>query len=467
MAILTPFYNMSFDGVQAWEQSPDGFYPQRSITTEGDARHRPASDDASFDDQGAGAEPFEISVGVDGAEYAALMSKRGDSGTLVYSGGTLTACLVAILDRPGKAGPLDAYTLSLRFQPGATVYRPSIALQVDTATFPSSSVVDITDYLLSLDIDLGTETDNGSATINLISLPGAVAEGLRIYIYGDGTLIFNGFLPDGGTTWNEDGTVTLSCVDALFKLRLPYAGIDRTYDSGSGDTDTNVAQNVVEAAGVDASLTSIMGEGRPIGTAQDVIIKGAGVDVDGNPSRADSLMEFLRLLDTSVIPNYATFTRGNGAVYRRAKTIGSSVASFSTSNAWAFSRRRQPGSIINKWLVKGLPIADIPTEAEASASNSYLVFPWEYNGSEFSSYLVDDPIWAQDLADWLLSDTNGRLNVVSWTTTMDNQTDNLGATATVTSARHGLSSQLVYVTGKRTHVDRQTAVTSFVGVFRD
>lgn len=466
MSILAPFYDMTFDGVSAWEQSASNFYPQRPITTEGEAHHQPASDNATFDDRGQGADPFEIVVGVDGAEYASLMAKRGDTGTLSYSGGSLTATLLAIIDKPGKAGPLDAYTITLRFYPGS-VERPSIAIQVDAATFPSHDITDITPYLLSFDVDLATETDNGSATVTLHSLPAEAVEGYRLYIYGDGELIFNGWIVEGGTAWNEDGTVTLSCVDALFKLRLPYGGIDRTYDSASGDTDTNVAQNVVEAAGVDASLTSIQGENRPIGTAQDVIIKGAGVDLDGNPSAADSLMEFLRLLDKSVIPNYATFTRGNGAVYRRAKEIGSSVATFSTSNAWSFTRRREPGSIINKWLVKGLPIGVVPTEAEASASNSFLVAPWEYNGAERESYLVDDPTWAQDLADWLLGDSNGRLNIVTWVTVLNNQTDILGSTATVTSARHDLSSQLVYVAGVKHHGDAKTAISSFVGMFRD
>jgi hypothetical protein len=467
MGILSPHYNSSFDGTSFWEQSASGFYSQRPITTTGGPQKQPASDTATFDDQGEGAEPFELEVGVDGAEYAALLAKRGDNGTLAYSGGSVTCTLIAVIDQPGKAGALDAYKIRLRFQPGADVYRPQLALQVDTATFPSSSVVDITPYLLGFDVDLGTDTDNGSASLTLRSLPGDADEGNRIYIYGDGTLLFSGFLPDGGTAWAEDGTVTLSCVDALFKLRLPYGGVDRTYDSGSGDTDTNVAQNVVEAAGVDVSLTSIQGEDRPIGTAQDVVIRGAGVDISGAPSAADSLMEFIRLLDKSVIPNHATFTRANGAVYRRAREIGSSVATFTTSNAWGFSRRREPGSIINKWLVKGLTIADVPTEAEASDSNSLLVAPWEYNGAELSSYLVDDPTWAQDLADWLLGDTNGRLNVVSWITTLNNQTDILGSTVTVTSSRHALSSQLVYVTSVRHHAEQRTATSSFTAIFRD
>jgi len=170
MTLLTPYYDSSFDGVSFWEQTASGFYPQKSVTTEGGPLHQPASSENTFDDQGAGAEPFELTVGVDSAEYLALLSKRGDNGSLVYSGGTVTATLIAIIDRPGKAGPLDSYTIVLRFQPGADVYRPQLAVQVDTATFPSSSVVDITPYLApgGFAIDLGTDTDNGSCTVNLV-----------------------------------------------------------------------------------------------------------------------------------------------------------------------------------------------------------------------------------------------------------------------------------------------------------
>jgi hypothetical protein len=408
-----------------------------------------------------------LTVGVDGAEYLSLLAKRGDSGTLDYSGGSLTATLIAIIDRPGKAGPLDAYQIVLRFQARVTVVRPDIALQVDAAVFPGHDVTDITDYLLSMDIALATDTDNGSASITLSELPGAVSEGYRIYAYSDGTLIFNGWLPDGGTAWNEDGSVTLSCVDALFKLRNGWGGTDRTYDSLSSDTDTSTAQNIVEASGIDASLTSIQGEDRVIGTAQDVVIHGGSIDIDGNPSARDIMIEFIRLLDRSVVPNHATFTRGDGAVYRRSREIGSSVASFTRSDSWSFSRHRQPNSIVNKWLIKGLTIAEIPTEAEASAANAYLVAPWEYNSEEFSSYLVDDPIWAQALADWLLADTNGRLNVVTWTGVLNSQTDMLGSTVTVTSTPHGLSGELVYVSGLRHHVDKKSATTAYTAIFRD
>jgi len=121
---IASFYNGSFGGTSFFEQSASGYTPGRPITTEGDVRHRPGSSDNDFDDQGAGAEPFTIVVAVDLAEYQALIIQRGDTGTLVYSRGSITATLIQVQDTPGKADPFDIYTISLVFQPGATFDRP-------------------------------------------------------------------------------------------------------------------------------------------------------------------------------------------------------------------------------------------------------------------------------------------------------------------------------------------------------
>lgn len=109
MIILTPLYDASFDGVDFFE-APGAFYPDRSVTTEGGVLG------STFIDLGEGAEPFELAAGVDESEWAALMAKRGDVGTLVFSGSAgLTCKLLAVLDRPGLAGNLGAYSIVLRF----------------------------------------------------------------------------------------------------------------------------------------------------------------------------------------------------------------------------------------------------------------------------------------------------------------------------------------------------------------
>jgi hypothetical protein len=346
----------------------------------------------------------------------------------------------------------------------------SWSVQYDAAVFPATDPQTITNAL-EADVTLGTDVENGSATVRLVSLPGGLVEGVRIYIYVSGSLVFNGKLPPGGTSWNSDGTVTLSCVDALHKLRNPWGGADRVYNADTpADTDTSTAQNIVEASGIDASLTSIQGEGRTLGTVQDVVIHGGNIDIDGNPSQQDVMREVLRLIDKSVVPNYATFTRGDGAVYRRGRVIGSSAATFADGvggSAWDFERRCVPDSIVNKWLVKGLTIAEVPTEGLHYETNALLTVPFYYNAAEFSSYLIDDATWAQDLAEWLVDETNGRLNIVTWTTELNNDEALLGATVTVTSTPRALSSQLVYVTGIRHHISGQTGTTSWTGEFRD
>jgi hypothetical protein len=113
MGILSPHYNLTFDGVSAWEQSSSGYLPGRMIGTEGtlyslrDGVH-------VFSDMGRADPPWEITVAVEGTQRAALQGKRGVEGTLVWSRGTQTATLLDIIDSPGKAGAFDAYTIVLR-----------------------------------------------------------------------------------------------------------------------------------------------------------------------------------------------------------------------------------------------------------------------------------------------------------------------------------------------------------------
>lgn len=478
MGLLSSYYGASFAGVSFWEQEQNGWRPDRARTTEADVWKRPASNSASLNDRGAGAEPFTLVAGVEGAEHVALFAKRGDAGTLIYSGGTISARLVDVLDTPGKAGDLDAYTISLRFLPYTEADRPSVSIQIDAATFPAHDITDITSYLAPAgwDVDLSTTADNGSAVVHLTSLPAAAVEGRLLYLYVNGVLIFNGQIAVGGTAWNADDTVTLNCVDALHKMRNAWGGPDRTYNStgdpATDDTDTSTAQNWVEASGIDSTLTHIEGEDRPIGTLQDVVVHGGDIDpLSGAPATADNMLEMLRTLDKSTVPNFATYTRGDGAVYRTIRALGDSVATFTEGdNCWDVTRSRVPGSIVNKWLIKGVVPAgsvEIDIQATASAANSYLAAPFEYNTEEFTSPFIDDSTWAQDLADWKLAETNGRLNTVGWVSEINTQANILGSTVTMTSSKRALSSEPVYVTTLKHHGDDKTATTTYTAEFRD
>lgn len=469
--MISQYYNASFSGVSFFEQSNGLFHPGKGITTEGKVNHQPGSNVNTYKALGSGKEPFTLTIAVDAPEYLSLWSKRGNVGTLSYSHGSVSNIyLKDIIDSPGKIGNYDTYIVQIVCQPVTYVKRPTIVVQVDSAVFPSHSITDISNYVdgdSGIDIDLNTDNDCGSAQIKLTSLPGSVSETYRIYVYANGTLVFNGFLPPGGISYNEDTTVTLHCVDALYKLRNSWGGDDREYWAANGDTMRSVVTNIVEAASVDASLHHIEGDDRAIGNFNSFFVYGGNIDpLTGDPTEKTVMIDAIRTIDKGAVPRAVTFTRGNGAVYRVDRAIGSSVASFDTDNAWGWQRQGVPNSIINKWLVKGQTLVDIPTEAESQAANSLLVTPFDVISDEWNAPIVDDDVWCQDLADSLVTETNGILYEVSWTTYINNQTNVLGSTVTTTCSWCDLSSTDVFVKAIKHHIDKQTATTSYVAEFR-
>lgn len=112
MGILSGYFDASFDSTQFWEQVQSGFYPGMDVVTEGTLYNRTGGSH-TYIDMGRGPGIFEITVGVEAAQGAALIAKRGDSGSLVWSRGTQTATLLDIL--PTEADAFDAATYTLRF----------------------------------------------------------------------------------------------------------------------------------------------------------------------------------------------------------------------------------------------------------------------------------------------------------------------------------------------------------------
>ena len=110
MGRLSPQYDASFDGVSFWEQGV--FYPGRDVTTEGTLYSYGAGSHA-YIDMGQGAPPFEIVAGVEATQAAALLTKRGVSGSLIWSRGSQTATLLDIL--PTEADAVNGNTYTLRF----------------------------------------------------------------------------------------------------------------------------------------------------------------------------------------------------------------------------------------------------------------------------------------------------------------------------------------------------------------
>ncbi len=107
MGILSPYFDASFTGTSFWELGQ--WYPGISVETDG--TH--IQDIGTFIDMGRAPLIFEIEAGVEETQKAAILAKRGDSGTLVWSRGSQTVTLLDIT--PTEADALDGHKLVLRF----------------------------------------------------------------------------------------------------------------------------------------------------------------------------------------------------------------------------------------------------------------------------------------------------------------------------------------------------------------
>lgn len=329
-----------------------------------------------------------------------------------------------------------------------------IEIQLDTALFPSHSLVDISSTLISADVDLGIEQDCGSCSVVLTSRPSAAVERVRLYVYGYGDLLFNGEI--AGVGWAENGIATLTGQDAMARLRNKWTLEDRTYTSA---TEQSVVQNLVEASGIDASLTSITGESWLIGVAQDVILHGGVIDLlTGDPGQSDVPLDLIRLIDRST-PLYATYSDGAGVVNRKLRAIGSSVASFSTSNSWGYTRQRSANGVVNACKVIGLNIAGVPLESLYQDTSSWVFDPPKYITEEINSYLIEDQIQADLVSAAVVAAKNGRLNVVTFTTPLNSGISPCD-TITITSTHIEVSSQTALITNLKHHIDGKTGTTT-------
>ena len=115
MGVLDAYYDSSFDGVSFWSQSDGSDHRSGKDVETAGTKYSLGGGDHVYIDMGQAHAPFEIVAGVNGAEYTSIKAKRGVTGTLVWSRGSMSATLLDIIPQPGKAGPLDAWTIQLRF----------------------------------------------------------------------------------------------------------------------------------------------------------------------------------------------------------------------------------------------------------------------------------------------------------------------------------------------------------------
>lgn len=112
--MLDDLYSADFAGVGFFELDQGNARPGVDQETAG-TKYSTGGGNHIYIDCGRSYAPFEIAAGMNTAEYTAIRAKRGDSGTLTWSRGSMSATLLDVTPQPGKAGPLEAYTVVLRF----------------------------------------------------------------------------------------------------------------------------------------------------------------------------------------------------------------------------------------------------------------------------------------------------------------------------------------------------------------
>ena len=115
MPTSTVTNDASFDGVGFQELWTDGDGMAEPDEVEVYAtRHIPGSDDNDLTTDGLDSTVFEMVVGISASGRTSLSGKRGESGSLVYHAGTITATLVGIT-RIRWLPVHNIYRLTLRF----------------------------------------------------------------------------------------------------------------------------------------------------------------------------------------------------------------------------------------------------------------------------------------------------------------------------------------------------------------
>jgi hypothetical protein len=339
-----------------------------------------------------------------------------------------------------------------------TSYSLELSVQLDTATFPASSTVDITSTVESVDVDLGTDQDNGTCQIKLTEMPAAADFNIRVYCYAgtSGTaLIFNGFIGEDGMTTHPDGTATLTCVDAMSRLKNGWSRDDRTYTAA---TDSSVIQNLVEASGIDASLTSIEASGWTIGVIQDVVLHGGTPDpLTGDPGPCDVPLDLIRRIDEAT-PLFVTYSAGNGAVYRRPWELDMPVATLEDGeggNAWDIENVRSLRKTYNACKVVGLTIVSIPTTSLSQITMPEIPDPPAYRTRTINNPLIEDQTQADAVANAMVDHEARVFRTLTATTAIRNDID---PADTVVIVQAGLDYDAI-VQHIHHHIDGKTATT--------
>lgn len=292
----------------------------------------------------------------------------------------------------------------------------------------------------------GIDQSNGQATIVLASEP-ANLEGAIVVVNagynGVTQQIFYGSAT--GVTWDYWPTgVAIDCRDRMERLRYEWGGTERTYTS---TTEGSVIQNLVEAMGIDSSVTSIEDTGMTVGVTQAVRFQRGAV-----------FLNWIREMDE--LCGAATFTRGDGAIYRRTVDTGTVTWYYEQGlNINHIQRTRAIDGIYNAVQVDGLTYEGLSVSAFIGTANSDIPDPPGTIAYRVQSNYVETDTRATIVATTLLDRKNFRPEAYTLTA-VGNPLIEVGHTIEVTVDAWGLFGSALFVTAREHSISAGGFITT-------
>jgi hypothetical protein len=261
----------------------------------------------------------------------------------------------------------------------------------------------LNDRVTGVSVSMGLSQINASAQIQGIDRDSA-QEGQSCEIWagygGKAEIIFRGEI--GGLGWEYFPlNLPIEARDLFARLRLPWGGEDREYNS---QTDDAIIRNLLEAMGIPSNRANIEASDLPtLATVLPIIAKNGQAFI-GLIERIDKLA------------GYRTFTDRAGNILRRrvAGNIGTgSIFTYTEgTNIISIRRERTVEGIVNQCVVTGVDFEGIVIGgagvAEARADNPFIPTPPAYVGDPINDDLVEDDVTALQIAKRIVADGNRR-----------------------------------------------------------
>ena len=224
----------------------------------------------------------------------------GNSDSLIYSGGTVTALLAELKDAQKVKDSADTFFATLDF----VVCTANTTIQeIDIDCVIGGNAYD--GQVLEATISHGVDQASGQAQVVFPSRPADATEGgsvsIALGVGGANAPMFAGTVT--GRAWEHWPTgVAIDCRDRMEYLTYPYGGTERTYAAATLGT---VWQNLGEAQGIASANMSIEDPGWTVAITEPLVFR-----------RGDKFLPWMQ--ESMSLAGYCIFTKGaDSAVYVR------------------------------------------------------------------------------------------------------------------------------------------------------